>query len=80
MFADDDGMRPFVSEKPKNLRAFAIEALAKVHARRDWLLPPVVFHVSILFNVAHGLANFVILSEAKNLRLFSVTTSDGKRK
>jgi hypothetical protein len=49
------------------LRALAIKALAELHVWRDWLLPPVVFHVSIFSNVAHGEADSVILSETKNL-------------
>ena len=67
MFADDDCARFFASEKSKNLRALAIKAFAELHIRRDWLPPPIVFHVSIFSNVAHGIANSVILSEAKNL-------------
>jgi hypothetical protein len=53
MFADDHCARFFVSEKSKNLRALAIKALAELHVRRDRLLPPIVFYVSIFFNVAH---------------------------
>src|SRR5882724_6918887 len=67
MFTDDDCARFFASEESKNLRALAIKAVAKCDIRRDRLLPPVVFYVSIFFNVAHGIANSVILSEAKKL-------------
>jgi hypothetical protein len=67
VFADDDGARFFASEKPENLRALAIEAFAELNIRGDWLLPPIAFDVPIFFNVAHGILNSVILSEAKNL-------------
>src|SRR4029077_4125283 len=53
MFADDHCPRFFVSEKSENLRALAIKALAELHVRRDRLLPPIVFYVSIFSNVAH---------------------------
>src|SRR5690348_18200744 len=54
MFPNDDCARFFASEHSKNLRALAIETLAKLHVRRNGLLPPVVFDVAIFFNVAHG--------------------------
>ena len=67
MFADDHCARFFVSEKSENLRGLAIKTVAELHVRRDRLPPPIVFYVSIFSNVAHGIANSVILSEAKNL-------------
>ena len=67
VFADDDCARFFASELPKNLRALAIKAVAELHVRRDWFLPPIAIDASIFFNVAHVIANSVILSEAKNL-------------
>jgi hypothetical protein len=54
MFADDHYARFFVSEKSENLRGLAIKALAELHVGRDRLPPPIVFHVSIFSNVAHG--------------------------
>src|SRR5262249_54487635 len=68
MFADDDRVRFFASKSSKNLRTFAIKSVAKLHVRRNRLRPPVVFDVSIFFNVAHGILNSVILSEAKPQR------------
>jgi hypothetical protein len=53
MFADDYCARFFVSEESKNLRALAIKTVAELYVRRDRLPPPIVFHVSIFFNVAH---------------------------
>jgi hypothetical protein len=53
MVAHDHCARFFVSEKSENLRGLAIKAFAKLHVRRDWLPPPIVFHVAIFFNVAH---------------------------
>jgi hypothetical protein len=67
MFADDHCARVFVSEKSENLRGLAIKALAKYYIRRDWFPPPIAFDVPIFSNVAHGIADSVILSEAKNL-------------
>ena len=67
MFADDHCARVFVSEKSENLRALAIKTLAELHVRRDRLLPPVMFYVSIFSDVALGIGVPVILSEAKNL-------------
>src|SRR5262245_18830721 len=74
MFTDDDGARCFASEHSKDLRALAIKALAKLHIRRDRLRPPIVFHASIFSDVAHGVANSAILSEAKNLGSAGVPT------
>jgi hypothetical protein len=54
MFANYDCARFFASEHSKNLRALAIETLAELHVRRDRLLPPIVFNVSVLSNVAHN--------------------------
>ncbi len=67
MFTDDDCARFFASEHSKDLRALAIKALAKCDVRRDGFRPPIAFDVPIFSNVAHGIANSVILSEAKNL-------------
>src|ERR1051325_2469822 len=67
MLADYDGARLFVPEKPKNLRALAIEALAKFHVWRNRFLPPIMFDVPVFINVAHGSVSCVILSETKNL-------------
>src|SRR6267142_5023837 len=67
MFTDDDCARFFASEHSKDLRALAIKAVAKCDIRRDRLRPPIAFDVPIFSNVAHGIAGFVILSEAKNL-------------
>src|SRR5437016_1733059 len=80
MFANHDCARFFASEHSKNLRALAIEALAELHVRRDRLLPPVVFNVSVLSDVAHGIVSCVILSEAKNLGFFPITAWDESRK
>jgi hypothetical protein len=66
VFANDDCARLFVSEKSKNLRGLAIEAFAEFHVRWDRLPPPIAFDVPIFFNVAHEIASFVILGEAKN--------------
>jgi hypothetical protein len=54
MFTDGDCARFFASEHSKNLRALAIKTVAELYVRRDRLLPPVVFYVSIFSNVAHG--------------------------
>src|SRR5262249_3444358 len=70
MFADHHSPRFFASESSKNLRALAIKAIAKLHVRRDRIRPPIMFNVPVFFNVAHGIASSVILSEAKNLGLF----------
>ena len=67
MFTDDDCARFFASEESKDLRALAIKTLAKCDIRRDWLCPPIPFDVPIFSNVAHGIADSAILSEAKNL-------------
>ncbi len=67
MFTDDDCARFFASEHSKDLRALAIKALAKCDIRRDGFRPPIAFDVPIFSNVAHGIANSGILSEAKNL-------------
>ena len=53
MFTDDDRARFFASEHSKYLRALAIKTFAELYVRRDRLLPPVVFYVSIFSNVAH---------------------------
>ena len=67
MFTDDDCARFFASEHSKDLRALAIKAVAKCDIRRDRFRPPIAFDVPIFSNVAHGIADSVILSEAKNL-------------
>ena len=67
MFTDDDCARFFASEESKDLRALAIKAVAKCDIWRDRFGPPIAFDVPVFFNVAHGIANAVILSEAKNL-------------
>ena len=67
MFTDDDCARFFASEHSKDLRALAIKALVKCDIRRDRFRPPIAFDVPIFSNVAHGIADSVILSEAKNL-------------
>ena len=67
MFTDDDCARFFASEESKDLRALAIKALAKYDIRRDRFRPPIIFDVPIFSNVAHGIADSAILSEAKNL-------------
>jgi hypothetical protein len=67
MFTDDDCARFFASEFSENLCALAIKALAKCHIRRDRLRPPIAFDMPIFSNVAHGIADSVILGEAKNL-------------
>jgi hypothetical protein len=43
----------FADHFPKNLRALAIEAFAEFNVWRDRVLPPILFHMSILFDVAH---------------------------
>src|ERR671919_688766 len=53
MFADNDCARFFASKFTKNLRAFAIKAVAKCDTRRDRLRPPIAFDVPIFSNVAH---------------------------
>jgi len=67
MFPHDDCVWFFVSEKSENLRGFAIKPFAELHVRRDRLPPPIVFDMPVFFNVAHEIANSVILSETKNL-------------
>src|SRR4030095_776159 len=67
VFADDDCARFFASEFSKNLRGLAIKAVAKCDIWRDRFGPPIAFNVPIFSDVAHGIANSVILSEAKNL-------------
>jgi hypothetical protein len=67
MFTYNDCARFFASEESKDLRALAIKTLAELHVRRDRLLPPVVFNVSVFSNVAHVFGVAVILSGAKNL-------------
>src|ERR1700754_886127 len=65
MFTNNDCARFFASEKSKNLCTLAIKTFAKLHVRRDRFLPPILFNVSVFFNVAHGIV--AILSAAKNL-------------
>jgi hypothetical protein len=65
MFADHNSARFFASKLSKNLRALAIKAVAKCDIWRDRFRPPIAFDAPIFSNVAHGNANFVILSEAK---------------
>ena len=67
MFTDDDCAQFFASEESKDLRALAIKAVAKCDIWRDRFGPPIAFNVPIFSNVAHGIADSVILSEAKNL-------------
>ena len=67
MFTDDDCARFFTSEESKDLCALAIKAVAKCDIWRDRFGPPITFDVPIFSNVAHGIADSVILSEAKNL-------------
>src|ERR1700716_2946295 len=43
----------FADHFPKNLRALAIEAFAEFNVWRDRVLPPILFHMSIWFDVAH---------------------------
>ena|SRR6266704_1654426 len=53
MFADYDRPRRFADEFAKDLRALAIEAFTEFYVCRDRVRPPVLFHMSILFDVAH---------------------------
>src|SRR5947207_15712754 len=53
MVADDDGTRLFVAQHAKNLRGLTITSLATLDVRRDRVGPPIVFHMSILADVAH---------------------------
>jgi hypothetical protein len=53
MSADDNGTRVFAAKMPKDLRALAIKSFAKFDIWRDRLQPPVIFDMSILFDVAH---------------------------
>ena len=53
MFADDDCVWFVVAEMPKNLRGLAIKSFAELDIWRNRLRPPIAFHMSILFDVAH---------------------------
>src|SRR5205809_3954243 len=53
MFADDDCVWLFAPQLPKDLRALAVKALAKLDVRWDRLRPPVAFNLPIFFTVAH---------------------------
>src|SRR5712692_721670 len=57
MVAEDERARFFVFEEAKDLRRLAIKSFAKLDIGRNRLRPPIVFYMSILFNVAH-VANF----------------------
>ena|SRR6266581_4657836 len=57
MFANDNCAGLFADHLAKNLRGLAIKAFAEVDVRRDRVRPPILFHMSIVFNVAH-LGNF----------------------
>src|SRR6266481_1637022 len=43
----------FTPKMPEDLRGLTIESLPKFDIGRDRMRPPVVFHMSILFYVAH---------------------------
>src|ERR1700736_6021331 len=43
----------FADHFAKNLRALAIEAFAEFNIWRDRMRPPILLHMSILFDVAH---------------------------
>jgi hypothetical protein len=50
----DDHRAPFrAAQMPKNLRALAIKSFAKFYVWRDWMRPPITFHMSIRLDVAH---------------------------
>ena len=53
MIADYDGTGFFAVEMAKDLRALAIESLAELDVGRDGVWPPIAFHMSIRFDVAH---------------------------
>src|SRR5947207_15496282 len=53
MVADGDGTRLFVAQHAKNLRGLTIKSIAKLDVRWDRVVPPIVFHMSILLDVAH---------------------------
>src|SRR5215813_8642347 len=55
MFADYDCAWLLAPKLSKDLRALAIETLAELDIRRDWLRPPIAFNISIFSNVAHGI-------------------------
>jgi hypothetical protein len=61
MFADDHCARFFASEKSENLRGFAIKPFAKFDVWWNRFRPPIAFHVTIFFNVAHGFWGFALL-------------------
>ena len=53
MLPDYDFARLFAAKMAKDLRALTIEAFTELDVWRNRLRPPITFHMSILFNVAH---------------------------
>jgi hypothetical protein len=53
MIPDDYRARLFADHFAKNLRALAVKAFAKLNVDRNWMRPPILLHMSILFDVAH---------------------------
>ena len=53
MFANDNCARLFASQISKNLCALAIKSFAELDVRRNRLLPPISFDVSIFSNITH---------------------------
>src|SRR4030095_6383019 len=51
MFADNHGARFFALKSPTDLRALAIESLAKLHIWWNRIRPPVAFDASIFADV-----------------------------
>ena len=53
VIAENDRARFSAEHLFEDLRALAVEALAEINIGRNWLRIPIVFYMSILFDVAH---------------------------
>src|SRR5712664_2364135 len=53
MIANDNRVRFFTDELAKDLRALAIKAFTEFDVRRNRVRPPILLHMSILFDVLH---------------------------
>jgi hypothetical protein len=54
VIANDNRVRLRAAQMPKNLRALAIESVAKFYVWRDGMGPPIAFHMPISSDVAHN--------------------------
>ena len=54
VIANDNRARLRAAQMPKNLRALAIESVAKFYVWRDGVRPPIAFHMPISSDVAHN--------------------------